>query len=219
MTLLPGVRLAVAPHFHLDIDWPARLSLGARVEQTDQGPVAHPPWRPPSADELAVLLLDPTRPTPRADLSGYLCLFVLPGHLRAAFWELVARASEPGTIPVEGFNAFVAATARFLDFKQLPVPAGAVFDMVVTQAGPAATLDAAALWGLINLGEDAASVVYLNVPPGEIPPADYPPVRLQLGPGEGVRIPTGILLGMDGSERDQPDVLLLIRQEPSEKSS
>jgi hypothetical protein len=211
MTLLPGFRLVVAPHFHLAIDWPGRLALGTRVEQTAQGPVARPPWRPARADELAVLTLDPTRTTARAELPGCLCLLVLPAHLRAAFWDLLARSLEPGAVPAEGFGGFVADIARFLAFKQLPVPAGAVFDLVVTRPGPATRLDAAALWGLINLGEDAASVVFLNLPAGEIPAGDYPPVRLRLGPGEGVRIPAGILLGTDGFEREQPDVLLLIR--------
>ena len=211
MTLLPGFRLVVAPHFHLAIDWPGRLSLGAPVEQSAQGLVARPPWQPASADELAVLILDPTRTTARAELSGCLCLLVLPVHLRAAFWDLLARAPESGVVPAEGFGAFVAETARFLAFKELPVPAGAVFDLVVTRPRPATSLAAAALWGLINLGEDAASVVFLNVPAGEISAADYPPVRLQLGPGEGVRIPAGMLLGTNGFGRDQPDVLLLIR--------
>jgi hypothetical protein len=140
-----------------------------------------------------------------------LCLLVLPAHLRAAFWDLLARAPEPGAVPSEGFEAFAAETARFLAFKELPVPGGAVFDLVVSRPGPATDLAAAPLWGLINLGEDAASVVFLNVPAGAIPAADYPPVRLRLGPGEGVRIPAGMLLGTDGFERDQPEVLLLIR--------
>ena len=140
-----------------------------------------------------------------------MCLLVVPAHLRAAFWDLLARAPEPGAVPAEDFAAFVAETARFLGFKQLPVPAGAVFDLVVTRPGSATCLATAALWGLINLGEDAASVVFLNVPAKEIPAADDPPVHLQLAPGEGVRIPAGILLGTDGIRRDQPDVLLLIR--------
>jgi hypothetical protein len=140
-----------------------------------------------------------------------LCLLVLPAHLRTAFWDLLARAPEFGAVPPEGFGTFVADTARFLAFKQLPVPAGAVFDLVVTRPGPAPSLATAALWGLINLGEGAASVVFLNVPAGEVPAADYPPVRLQLAPGEGVRVPAGILIGMGECERDQPDVLLLIR--------
>jgi hypothetical protein len=211
MTLLPGFRLVVAPHFHLAIDGPRRLTLGAGIEQTAQGPMARPPWRPASAHELALLILDPTRTPARAELAGCLCLLVVPAHLHTAFWDLLARAPEPGVVPAEGFSAFVTETARFLAFKQLPVPAGAVFDLVVTRPGPATGLAAAAWWGLINLGEDAASVVFLNVPAGAIPAADYPPVRLQLDPGEGVRIPPGMLLGTDGLERDQPNVWLLIR--------
>jgi hypothetical protein len=211
MTPLPRVRFVAAPYFHLDIDWSARLSLGAGVESTPQGPVARPPWRPASAEELVALVLDPTRPITREELSGCLCLFVVPVHLRSGFWDLLARATESGAVPAEGFGAFVAETARFLAFKQLPVPAGAVFDLVVTRPGPAPRLATTALWGLINLGEDPASVVFLSAPVGEIPAADYPPVRLSLGPGEGVRIPAGILLGTDGFEREQPDVLLLIR--------
>jgi hypothetical protein len=212
MTLLPGVRLVVAPHFHLDIDWPGRLSLGARAEQTDQGLVAHPPWRSARPDELAVLLLDPAVPTARTELPGCLCLLVLPTHLRAEFWALLAQAPEPGAVPAEGFSAFVAKIARFLAFKQLPVPTGAVFDLVVARPGPTTRLAAEGLWGLINLGEDAVSLVYLNVLAGAAPATDYPPVRLQVGPGEGARIPAGLLIGTDGLERDQPDTLLLIRR-------
>jgi hypothetical protein len=211
MTPLPRTRFVAAPYFHLDIDWSARLSLGAGVQSTPQGPVACPPWRPASAEELVALVLDPTRPITREELPGCFCLFVVPVHLRSGFWELLARAPELGAVPAEGFSAFVAETARFLAFKQLPVPAGAAFDLVVTRPGPAPRLAAAALWGLINLGEDPASVVFLNVPVGEILAADYPPVRLLLGPGEGVRIPAGIPLGTDGCERDQADVLLQIR--------
>jgi hypothetical protein len=209
MTLLPGFRLAVAPYFQLDADWPGRLSLGARVEQTAGGPVALPPWRPAGADDLAVLVLDPTRPTAREELLGCLCLFVVPVHLRSGFWDLLGRSQERGEIPPDGYSAFVAEVARFLAFKQLPLPAGAVFDLVVNRPGQPAPL--AALWGLINLGEDAASVVLLNVSPGDIPAPDYPPVRFWLAPGEGARVPTGMLLGSDELEREQPDVLLLIR--------
>jgi hypothetical protein len=211
MTPLPGARFVAAPFFHFDIDWPARLSLGAGVESTAEGPVARPPWRPASADELVALVLDPTRPGAREELPGCLCLFVVPVHLRSGFWDLLAQARKDGEISPDRFSAFAAEVARFLAFKQLPLPAGAVFDLVVTRPGPTTRLATAALWGLINLGEDTASVVFLNVPAGEIPAADYPPVRLQLVPGEGVRVPAGILLGTDWFERDQPDVLLLIR--------
>jgi hypothetical protein len=167
--------------------------------------------RPAGADELAALLPDPTRTMSRAQLPDCLCLWVLPAHLRAAFWDLLAQAPEPGVLPAEGFNTFAAETARFLAFKEIPVPAGAVFDLVVTRPVPAPFLTAAALWGLVNLREDPATVVFLNVPAGEVPAAEYPPVRLQLGPGEGIRIPAGMLLGANASEGDQPGVWLLIR--------
>jgi hypothetical protein len=211
MTLLPGFHLVVAPHFHVDIAWPARLTLGAGVEQARGGLVAHPPWRPATAEEVAVLILDTARPTVREDLSGCLCLFGLPAHLHSAFCGLLAEASERGEIPADGFDAFAGEVARFLAFKQLPVPPGAVFDLVVSRPGETACLEDASLWGLINLGEEDASVVFLNVPPGDVPGPGYPPVRFQLAPGQGGRIPVGVLLGSEGTGKELPDVLLLIR--------
>src|SRR5262245_61724486 len=101
MTPLPGVRFVAAQYVHLDIDRPARLSLGAGVESTAQGPVPRPPWRPASADELVALVLDPTRPITREELPGCLCLFVVPVHLRSGFWDQLARAPEPGAVPAE----------------------------------------------------------------------------------------------------------------------
>src|SRR5262249_32855983 len=138
---------------------------------------------------------------------------VVPVHLRAAFWDLLARAPEPGAVPAEGFGAFVAETARFLAFKQMPVPAGAGLCLVVAPGGPAARGGAPGRGGPVHLGAGGAGGggVFLRGPAGGIPAAASPPVRLQLGPGEGVRIPAGLLVGTDGCERDQPDVLLLIR--------
>jgi hypothetical protein len=211
MTLLPGVRFAVAPNFHLDIDWPGRLSVGASVERTAGGPVACPPWRPASAEELAALVLDPTQPGARDELPNCLCLFVVPAHLRSAFWDLLAQAQEDGAISPFGFNAFAADVASFLAFKQLPVPAGAVFELVVSRPGQTADLANSPLWGLINLGEDAASLACLNVPAGDTASPDSLPVRLQLQPGEGVRIPAGMPLASDGLQREQPEVWLLMR--------
>jgi hypothetical protein len=211
MKLLPGCRLVVAPHFHPSADWPRRLSLGAGVEQTADGLLPRPPWRPAGADELALLVLDPAQPTAREELSDCLCLFVVPGHLRSAFWDLLASPHEQGEISPDGYSAFVNEIGRFLAFKQLPAPAGAVFDLVVNQPGQMTALADSSLWGLINLGEDTASVVFVNILESEIPGPDYPPVRLHLAPGEGVRLPVGVLLASGTSEPQQPDVLLLIR--------
>src|SRR5256885_15342077 len=120
MTLLPGLRVAVAPNFHLDVDWRERLSLGARIEHTNEGLVTHPPWRPASEEDLAVLTPDPS--TSRDELSGCLCLFVVPVHLRSAFWKLLDSVQEQGKIPPDGFRSFVAEVAKFLNFKQCGLP-------------------------------------------------------------------------------------------------
>jgi hypothetical protein len=217
MRLLPGLRLVVAPHFHASSDWSQRLSLGAGVEPTAEGLFPRPPWRPAHEDELAMLVLDPAGPTARQELPGCLCLFVVPGHLRSAFWDLLAQAQERGEISPDGFSAFVAEIGRFLAFKQLPAPAGAVFDLVVNHPAQPQSLAPASLWGLINLGEEAASVVFLNIRQSEIPGSDYPPVRFDLASGEGVRLPVGVVLGSEHSGAEQPEVLLLIR--PPEEGS
>jgi len=211
MTLLPGVRFAVAPNFHLDIDWAGRVSIGASVVRTAGRPVACPPWRSASAEEVAALVLDPTQPGARDELPNCLCLFAVPAHLRSAFWDLLAQAREHGAVSPDGFSAFAADVASFLAFKQLPVPAGAVFELVVSGPGQEALLAGSPLWGLINLGEDAAWLVCLNVPADDSAAPHSLSVRLQLQPGEGARIPAGMPLGSDGLQREQPEVWLLIR--------
>jgi hypothetical protein len=94
------------------------------------------------------------------------------------------------------------------------------------------------LWGGINLGDEATSVVLVNLTCEQMgeelssrfpeqPPAtigelverflraspDYPPVRLTLEPGEGYRLPEGGLV-VDGSAegKQEPDMLLLITE-------
>jgi hypothetical protein len=211
MTLSGVIRFAVAPHFHLDIDWSARLSLGASVQPTAPGLVEQPFWRSASAGELAEFVFDPTRSGARKELSHCACLFVVPMHIRAAFWDLLARGQEEGGIPTDGFNTFAGEVARFLAFKELPLPAGAVCELVVNPPGKTATTGDSSAWGRINFGEDAVSVVCTNVEPGGNAVVDCRGVRLRLEPGEGLRVPAGALLDNDGEERTQPEVLLVIR--------
>jgi hypothetical protein len=97
------------------------------------------------------------------------------------------------------------------------------------------------LWAGINLGDEETSVVLINLPLQQLdaelhrqfpdrpasPAAaselagqflrsclDYPTVRLILGPGEGCRLPRGGLI-LDGhaTDKQEPDVLLLITYE------
>src|SRR5262249_17768735 len=155
MKLLPGYRLVVAPSFHASSDWARRLSLGAAIERRAESLLPHPPWRQASDEELALLVLGLSPPTPRQELADCLCLFVVPAHLRAALWDLLARARDRGEVFPDDFNAFVAEVAGFLTFKQLPPPAGAPFELVVSKPGQTAALGP--LWGMVNLGEDATA--------------------------------------------------------------
>jgi hypothetical protein len=92
----------------------------------------------------------------------------------------------------------------------------------------------------VNLGDEGTGVVVINLTlsdlaaecarrePTESPPAtvgelvaqfgamcsDYPPVRVQLGPGEGCRLPNdGLILDGDVTGKEEPAVTLLISED------
>jgi hypothetical protein len=115
------------------------------------------------------------------------CLFQLPRHLTSAWWRLLERAGAPGEGRLEGFDAFVSDVAEFLAFKDLPVPGGAAFDLLVSTPGlrsvhrsgvahgltfslaaetPYPVEDATRwprLWGAINLGDESTSLLFVNL--------------------------------------------------------
>ncbi|HMF16516.1 MAG TPA: hypothetical protein VKE98_04880 [Gemmataceae bacterium] len=261
MNLTHGYRLAVAPFFHQSIDWSSRLLVGDGVEEEQGRFVARPPWRAPTADELAALAIDGA-PAKREDLDACLCLFALPEHLQTAWWDMLDRAGPAGTTHLEGFDAFVQEVASLLAFKELPVPNGATFELVASQPGqrsicwtfdrwpsapwpPSPEQRPARLWGAINLGNEALSVVLVNLVAqqmhdmlaqrfpalpapctyGELAAcflthlADYPPIRLRLEPGEGYRLPAGgILVDACTLGTQEPAVLLLISDRGEEGS-
>jgi hypothetical protein len=208
MNLLPGWRLAVAPRFQLDADWPARLAVGTGVEERDGAHFPRGPWRPPTPAELALLLAHPPAPPPGVlpllggegvpgpeggcDPDGAVCLFRIPEHLRAAWWDLLDAAAGEG-VRIEGFDRFVGRVAEFLAFKRLPAPAAARAEAVVTAAGgrsirrdettgrPAGLgptippwtpwpggVPESRLWGAVNLGDEDTALVLLNLPPATL---------------------------------------------------
>ena len=123
-------------------------------------------------------------------------------------------------------------------------PEGLTFDLSPQTGWPLSQeRRQARLWGGINLGDEAVSVVLVNLAAGQIqdqlaqrcaslPPAatmgelaerfltylpDYPPVRLRVEPGEGYRLPVGgILVDACTLDLDGPAALLLIsdRRDP-----
>jgi hypothetical protein len=210
MTLRAGCRLVVAPMFHLPVDWSRRLHLGS-LSLSD--------WRSPDAEELALLLPDASLPTPRASLSDCVCLFRLPRHLLAAWSRLLARLGETGSMPADGFNAFARDVGQFLSFKEMPLPEAASVDLLVSQPGQSAVLDKAngtPLWGGINLGDEATSLVFINLLARDRRAEGdndtlYPLVRLRIEPGEGYRLPAnGLLFDICTVDKHDPDVLLRI---------
>jgi hypothetical protein len=97
------------------------------------------------------------------------------------------------------------------------------------------------LWAVVNLGDEDTRLVLIAAPiqglaanlalrhPGRPLPAtvgelvgwflrdspDCPPIRLRLGPGEGFRLPAGgLILDGDATDKQEPDVLLLISEQP-----
>jgi hypothetical protein len=264
MDLEPGIALTVAPHFHLPGAWSDRLWVNSGVEARDQYFFPRADWRPPAREELVLLTNDGTPAAPDGLWREALSLFHVPEHLRRSWWELAARQGSPAGVDAEGFQAFLRGVVDFCRFKGLPLLPMCAFDVVVNAPERASTrVDAAAgcLAGLafdlpptcsvplaegtprplgaVNLGDEATSLVLLNLPaariqdrlrttpstPGVCPtlgelaqrfltsfPA-YPLVRVLLRPGDGYWLPAGGVI-TDGytMDKQEPDVLLLVRQ-------
>ena len=192
MTIQPGCRFVIAPHFHLAADWSRRLLVGAGVEEVNGCFFPLHSWRPPTRDELAVLLRTSEEPTPPEELDTSVCLFQLPGHLRSEWWtRLEQGAGALGETGLPGFETFVRQVVQFLDFKNLPVPEGARCTVIVSNPGqrsvswrpeshgpgglrsnlapsvPWRRADEPGwprLWGAINMGDEETSVVVINLP-------------------------------------------------------
>jgi hypothetical protein len=167
---------AIASNFHFGGGWLDRLLVAG-----DQG------WRAPREDEIALLVAE----APRTDVAAL--LFVMPAHVCARFWAMLDEQAASGT---GDFIAFAAEMRRFLDFKELPPPADALFELLAQDAG--GNVDAAGLWALVNFGDEPLLL-------------DWPGVRLRLGAGEGCRVdphcPPGVM-----PPAEEPNVMVAIRQ-------
>jgi hypothetical protein len=203
-----GCRFCDAPRFHPAVEWADRLRLNCGVVRAGDHLVPEGTWRPPTEAELALLLA----PGEAGDgaWEQHVCVFAVPEHLRSSWWDRVAAAGDgpPDLAP------FARAFSDFAQFKKMPLPARCSFDLVVTPPGrPAATGPFVAG---VNLGDERTSLILLNRPPTlrffvDFP--RYPLVRLDLGPGEGVRLPPdGVVLERCPSDKDV-DVWLAIRAE------
>jgi hypothetical protein len=233
MKLRPGCRFILAPHFHLTGDVQQRLLLGPGVQERDGRFLPIAAWRPPTADELAMLLPMGGAPEALPALDTAIALFQLPAHICAAWWQLLEESAQTlAEGRIDGFERFASQVGEFLAFKGLPVPAGARCAVVVR------TLQHSwpRLWACINLGDEEAAVVLLNLTCAQLDAevrhrfpdqqtaaggeliarflrccADYPTVRLMLAPGQGFLLPPdGVVLDHYAADKSEPDVLMLI---------
>ncbi len=132
---------------------------------------------------------------PSQNLLDCLGLFQLPQHLCATWWTILENSPSAGVFRIDGFDRFVADVVNFLNYKELGVPPGATFELLLTKPGqrslgrPGRPLGLAlegttqgSLWGGINLGDEPTSLVFVNLlaamlraeltrcHPGEAPP-------------------------------------------------
>jgi hypothetical protein len=258
--------LTVAPRFHLAPDWAARLAVGTGVREDDGHFFPRGPWRPLSADELALLIAGTESDLKKDAEVG--CLFQIPDHLRSAWWDLLDRSIQADDAALPGFEDFTSQVAEFLRFKHMDVPINLQMEATVTAAGrcsmrsdpetgaPTGLGPSLApwsicaqtesslprLWAVVNLGDEATRLVLIAVPiqglaanlalrhPAESLPStvgelvglflrefpDCQPIRLRLDSGEGFRLPSdGLILDADATDKQEPDVLLLISDDRS----
>jgi hypothetical protein len=213
--LQPGYPIVVFPTFQMHLDLAERVLLGDLDGEA---------WR--RADNRELGPLAGTTPATAASLAGAVCLFQLPQHLRSAWWNVleksVGQAFQPDLSGPEcrvrleslTYERFVADVCRFLEFKEMPVPAGAVFDLLLSKPGQSRVRSSLSLspqtwWGGVNLGDEATSLVFANQPTP--PKPGYPIVRLRIEPGEGFRLPVGIVCAdICTLDKHEPDLLLQI---------
>lgn len=233
MSIMPGYRLGIAPHFHLPIDWSERLQLSSGLLEEDGRVVPRLPWRCPTEAELRVLIADVV------ELDSCVHLFHLPTHLEAQCEALFEQS-------MQNFGEFANQVAAYLDFKRLSPPT--TMELMMCQPGQSSTnCDVsngkstgfrftsgerhARQWGRVNLGVEPASVLLINLTAdqlhSQIAPssailndlshrlldanADYPAVRVQLAPGEGMRFPsTGLLVDGTTLGKEEPECWLVM---------
>ena len=241
MTLPPHCRLTVAPRFHLTPDWAARLAVGTGVREADGRFFPRGPWRPLTADEMSLLLSGPEDGPEKVAEAGCAALpgfeeftrrvaeflrfkhmDVPPGLQMEAVVTAAGRCSmrsDPETGAPAGLGPSLAPWAEYA------LPEGGVMPR---------------LWAVVNLGDEDTRLVLTSVPipalaadlalryPGRPEPMtvgelvgqflrafpDCPPIRLRLGAGEGFRLPAGgLILDADATDKQEPDVLLLISEQ------
>lgn len=235
-TLLPGVQVVPAPRFHIDGAWSERLSINSGTVIDDGHLYPRTNWRSPTQAELDLLT------TESASSGELILLFSIPDHLQAQWWSLASESVGEAGLEGETFKKFANDILDYLLFKKMPLPPECRFEVILTAPGqPSARVNAvgllgdlaaSALLGGINLSDEDAYVIFLNlcdIPVSDpnsavieerqraflLENCDYPLTRLKLRPREGYWLPRrSIIIDRDTLGRSEIDVHLAIKQSP-----
>jgi len=162
-------RFAVAPRFAPSRAWSDRLAQNGGVEIDGATGRPHPreDWTP--VDDVTSLVdelpgrdgfLPPT----------HLGLIDIPARLRKAWW---AQAELAGVLSGIGFEKVFSDVVEFLRFKRLPLPERVSLEVTASVSGMSSTspsglglgMPGRQTLGLVNLGDEASSIVLLDLPP------------------------------------------------------
>lgn len=233
ISLQNGVRVVYAPNFQFTGSWLERLQVNSGVKLEEAGIYPREDWRKPTASELELLTASPDNP------KNALVMFNIPQHLRARWWTLAEQESCDAAIEGIEFQKYAREVLEFLEFKRLPLPRECRLEVVITAPGQRSTRTNGAgllgdhtllrLVGGVNLSDEDAFVVFLNLDvsnlPGCGPPIvfaqrvrdffsksnTYPMTRIRLRPGEGFWAPPcPLIVDRDTLRRTEIDVHLAI---------
>jgi len=207
--LQPGLTLGVAARFHVRSRWAERLCLNGGIERVDAGLHPRADWRPPTADELS-MLVDEAPPGVNPLRTNVLAI---PAWLRTAWWDHVDQT---------GYERFASDVLEFLRFKDLPLPPLCEIEVTVSRPDQTRThlhdVTKAAPLAVVNLGDEASHIILSNLPPSAMADRSvearsaYPLVRIRLDPGEGLCFPPcGVICDGWTREKRELDVVLTIR--------
>jgi len=228
----PRYRFSIAPRFANSLAWPARLQLGRRDPQSEKSAATTPNWQPASEAEVALFVADEANDE---SWQRDVCLFSIPEHLRAKWWELAARQIETLPARIDGMEPFARAVVEFAQFKRVPLPRQCAFDVTLSSpldepATPIAAVDLdpsssadgtsanSPVIARVNLGDERTALIFRNPARSgsdvHSQSADGPFGRLILDPGEGVWLPsTDVVCTVDRTGKTDLDVWLLLKDE------
>ena len=129
MQLETGYRFCIAPRFANGLAWDERLQVNGGVTRADTGLLPDPTWHPASDSERTLLVASELSPDAWPQ---HVCLFAIPEHLLAKWWELAAGQVETLPTGLDGMAPFARAVADFAQFKGVPLPQQCSFEVTAT---------------------------------------------------------------------------------------